>query len=120
MAGVGFRRLLGGGDSTGTNTSSSFSLSIVCLVSRLLLLGEGVDLASWILDLRRDREAELGSGAALTGDDKVEEGRDPSNPTKNGHVGVLFLCSCLHDQRQRIGNYRGSSFGSQPSRPMRQ
>ena len=38
-----------------------------------------------------------GSVADLMGDDTFEEGRDPFSPTKNGHVGVLFLCSILHN-----------------------
>jgi hypothetical protein len=96
---VDFRRLIGGGDSTVANTSSSSSASI-CRVIRRLFLFLFVEIVSSLIstpESLRERVVVVGSDFTdFVGDDAFEGGNEPLSPTKNGQVGVLLLCSSLY------------------------
>jgi hypothetical protein len=56
-------------------------------------------------ELRRARAVVVGSETIdFTGEEAFEGGREEWSPTKNGHVGVLLLCSFLHCQPVRECN----------------
>ena len=96
LARVDFRRLLGGGDSTVVNISSASSTSTPRVIRRLFLFLL-VEIASTPEFLTEPVVVAVGSDFTdFTGDDAFDEGNDPPSPTKNGHVGVLLLCSFLH------------------------
>ena len=53
-------------------------------------------------EFRRERAVVVGSETIdFTGEEAFEGGREERSPTKNGHVGVLLLCSFLHCQPVR-------------------
>ena len=50
-------------------------------------------------EFRRERAVVVGSETIdFTGEEAFEGGREEWSQTKNGHVGVLLLCSFLHCQ----------------------
>lgn len=95
---VDFLRLLGGGDSTEVNISSSSSSILCCRVNLRFVFCCfcGVTMRSGPPpDFLRVRVGAGSDFADLTGEDVVEGGRELWSPVKNAQFGCRFLCSCL-------------------------